>query len=145
MTQSPTTVRLERTYAAPAQAVFDAWTSPEVMRRWWHAGGPDWQNVEAVADPRVGGRLHVTMRSPDGTEYGGGGEYTEVDPPRRLAFTWTWDGEDASSSIELEFAEQGRETTVVLTHSGLRGEESAESHREGWEHTLENLGRALAS
>jgi uncharacterized protein YndB with AHSA1/START domain len=35
------TLQMERTFAAPAQAVFDAWTSEEVIRRWWHAGH-DW-------------------------------------------------------------------------------------------------------
>jgi uncharacterized protein YndB with AHSA1/START domain len=38
-------VRIERTFDAPAEAVFDAWTRPEVMRRWWHAG-PDWETPE---------------------------------------------------------------------------------------------------
>ena len=86
-------LRMERTYDAPAQTVFDAWTSEEVMRRWWHAGR-DWETPVAQVDLRVGGAIRVVMRNPhEDIEYGGGGEYTEVDPPRRLAFTWTWDGD----------------------------------------------------
>jgi uncharacterized protein YndB with AHSA1/START domain len=82
------TLRMERTYRAPAQAVFDAWTSEEVIRRWWHAEH-DWETSEAEVDLRVGGAVRVVMRNPHtGTEYGGGGRYTEIDRPNRVAFTW---------------------------------------------------------
>ena len=82
---------MERTYQAPAQAVFDAWTSEEVMRRWWHAEH-DWETTAAEVDLRVGGTVRVVMRNPhEDVEYGGGGQYTEIDPPNRLVFTWLWD------------------------------------------------------
>jgi uncharacterized protein YndB with AHSA1/START domain len=139
-TQSPTTLRIERTYQHPAQAVFDAWTNPEVMRRWWHAEA-DWDTPHAEADVRPGGRVRVVMRTPEGKEYGGGGEYTEIQPPERLAFTWAWDDDPPGqqSLIQLDFAEQDGATTVVLTHSGLRDEGSKESHLVGWQKCLENL------
>jgi Activator of Hsp90 ATPase homolog 1-like protein len=60
-------VRIERTFAASAEDVFDAWTSPEVMRRWFHCA-PDWDTPEAEVDLRVGGKVRVVMRRPDGTE-----------------------------------------------------------------------------
>ena len=141
--QASTVLRIERTFNAPAQAVFDAWTSPEVMARWWHAGS-DWETPVSEVDLRVGGGLRVTMRAPDGQEYGARGEYTEIKAPERLAFTWTWDDSDGQASlIELDFSEQGGATTVVLTHSGLSGEESKQSHTEGWDKVLDNLGRFL--
>ena len=75
-----TTLRMERTFQAPAQAVFDAWTSEEVMRRWWHAEH-DWETTEAEVDLRVGGAVRVVMRNPhEDVEYGGGGRYTEIEP-----------------------------------------------------------------
>jgi uncharacterized protein YndB with AHSA1/START domain len=143
-TSQPSTVlRIERTFTASAQAVFDAWTSPDVMARWWHAG-PDWETPVAEVDLRVGGALRVTMRAPDGEEYGARGEYTEIRPPERLAFRWTWDASDGQASlIELEFTEQHGVTTVVLTHSGLSSEESKQSHSEGWQKVLDSLGRTL--
>lgn len=144
MTQmTETTVRVERTYAAPAQAVFDAWTNAEVLRRWWHAGA-DWETPEASVDLREGGALRVVMRRPDGQEYGARGEYTVVDPPRRLAFEWTWDDDPGRRSlIEVGFAEHEGATTVVLTHSGLSDEASSRSHRSGWNDVLDSLGRLL--
>jgi uncharacterized protein YndB with AHSA1/START domain len=58
-------VRVERTFAASPEEVFDAWTSPEVMRRWFHCA-PDWDTPEAEVGLRVGGKIPVVMRRPDG-------------------------------------------------------------------------------
>jgi hypothetical protein len=72
-----TTLRMERTFQAPAATVFDAWTSEEVMRRWWHAEH-DWETTEAEVDLRVGGVVRVVMRDPHkDIEYGGGGLWNE--------------------------------------------------------------------
>ncbi len=138
------TLLLERTFQAPVQAVFDAWTSEEVMRRWFH-GQHDWETPEAQVDLRVGGAVRVVMRDPvEGAEYGGGGHYTEVDPPTRLAFTWTWDDENERQTlIEIEFQEVEGATKVRFTHSGLRDEESLRSHEGGWNAAFDNLERAL--
>ncbi len=126
------TLRMERTFEAPAQAVFDAWTSEEVMRRWWHVER-DWETTVAEVDLRVGGAVRVVMRNPhDDAEYGGGGRYTEIEPPHRLAFTWMWDGNDTRQLIELEFEETDGVTTVRLTNSDLWDEEAVRSHQEGW-------------
>ena len=139
-----TTLRMERTFEAPAQAVFDAWTSEEVIRRWWHAEH-DWETTEASVDLRVGGEVRVVMRDPHkDVEYGGGGRYTEIDPPRRLAFTWIWDGNDTRQLIELDFEENDGVTTVHFTHSDLWDEEAVRSHEDGWSKAFDNLERTLA-
>ena len=143
----PTVLRLERTFKAPARAVFDAWTSAEALRRWWPAG-PDWDTPVVEVDVRVGGRLRLVMRSPDGQEFGGGGEYVEVTPPHRLVFTWKWDGDWAKGAqvVEVDFAEQANgATTVVMTNRGLEDEESQRSHRDGWQASFDNLDRVLAA
>jgi len=143
---SGATLRMQRTFQAPAAAVFDAWTSEEVIRRWWHAEH-DWETTVAEVDLRVGGAVRVVMRNPDdGSEYGGGGRYTEIDPPRRLAFTWLWDDNDTRQLIEVDFEEEeAGVTTVRFTHSGLWDEEAVRSHEDGWGKALDNLEQALAS
>jgi uncharacterized protein YndB with AHSA1/START domain len=141
------TLRIERTFQAPAQRVFDAWTSEEVLRRWFY-GQPGWETPEAEVDLRVGGAVRIVMRNPDkGEDHGGGGHYTEIDPPTRLAFTWTWDRDDEGREtlIEVDFEEAGGATTVHFTHSGLRDEESARDHEGGWTTCFDNLERTLAA
>jgi uncharacterized protein YndB with AHSA1/START domain len=144
----PIMLRMERTFSAPAEAVFDAWTNAGVLSHWW-APGPDWETPVAEADVRVGGKLRIVMRSPDGEELGGGGEYIEIKPTERLVFTWSWDGQEGdagSQVIEVEFNDQGDgTTTVVVTNKGLRDEEEKESHREGWQGSLANLDRLLST
>jgi uncharacterized protein YndB with AHSA1/START domain len=138
------TLQIQRSYHAPAAAVFDAWTSEEVLRRWFHAEA-DWETPEAQVELRVGGDVRVVMRDPaGGKEVGGGGRYTEIEPPTRLAFTWTWDGEERQTLIELDFEEAEGQTTVRMTHSGLRDEEAVSRHEYGWNNCLANLERALA-
>ena len=139
-----TTLRMKRTFAAPAERVFDAWTSEEVMRRWFH-GQHDWETSDASVDLRVGGSVRVVMRDPaEDAEYGGGGQYTVIDPPSRLAFTWTWDREPHETLIEIEFEQTGDVTEVRFTHSGLLDEEALRSHEEGWSNCFDNLERTLA-
>jgi len=138
---------MERIFPAPAEAVFDAWTSEEVMRRWWHAEH-DWETTEAEVDLRVGGEVRVVMRNPhNGMEYGGGGRYTEIDRPNRLAFTWLWD-DDATRTrmlIEIDFEQTDGSTTVRFTHSGLWNEDAVRSHENGWSKCFDNLERTLES
>ena len=139
------TLRIERTFQAPAEAVFDAWTSEEVIRRWWHVE-LGWETAEAEVDLRVGGVVRVVMRDPDkDVDYGGGGHYTEVERPTRLAFTWIWDGDTRRTMIELDFEETDGTTTVRFTHSGLWDEEAVRSHEDGWGKLFDKLERALGA
>jgi uncharacterized protein YndB with AHSA1/START domain len=147
VTGDPTSIRIERRYAAPAKAVFEAWTSAEMLRRWYPPGA-DWDTPVAEVDLRVGGRLRIVMRSPSGEEFGGGGEYREVAAPSRLVFTWAWDRADVAVGtqvVEVDFTEHpDGTTTVVMTNRGVAGEQARESHREGWEGSFDNLARLVA-
>jgi uncharacterized protein YndB with AHSA1/START domain len=139
-------VRLERTISAPREVVFDAWLTADVLKLWWPAGS-DWETPIAEVDPRVGGKLRLVMRSPDGEEFGGTGEFIEIERPERLVYRWTWDGHGAhegTNLVEVEFRDPGDDTTVVvLTNRGLPDEEAKRAHREGWETSLDNLERVL--
>jgi uncharacterized protein YndB with AHSA1/START domain len=138
-------LQIERTFQAPAEKVFEAWTSEEVMRRWWQAER-GWETSEAEVDLRVGGAVRVVMRDPaKDAEYGGGGHYTEIDPPARLAFTWLWDGDTRRTLIEIDFEEREGATTVSFTHSGLWDEEAVRDHEQGWSNVLDSLEEELSS
>jgi uncharacterized protein YndB with AHSA1/START domain len=140
-------IRIERTFAAPAREVFAAWTSADLLRRWYPPGA-DWSTPIAEVDLRVGGRLRLVMRSPEGEEVGGGGEYREITPSTRLVFTWTWDSADIAAGvqlIEVDFTEHADgTTTVVMTNRGLADERSRESHREGWDESFDNLATLVS-
>jgi uncharacterized protein YndB with AHSA1/START domain len=139
-------LRIERTFEAPAEDVFDAWTSEEVLKRWLHAD-PDWETPSAEVDLRVGGALRIVMRDPAaGADHSASGEYMAIDRPKRLAFTWTWDHDpDNTMLIELEFTERDGRTTVVMVNSGLPTEKDRNEHERGWHACYDNLERVLSA
>jgi uncharacterized protein YndB with AHSA1/START domain len=142
--ESVSVVRIERTFAASAGDVFDAWTSPEVMRRWLHPGA-DWGTPEADVDLRVGGKVRVVMRRPDGTEAEAHGEYTLIDRPHRLVMTWTFDDDPSNEQlIELSFSESEGSTSVVMVNSGISTDARRDRQDEGWRGCFDELERALA-
>ena len=144
-TDDPTVLRIERTFNAPADKVFEAWTSAEVLRRWWHAEH-NWETPIAEVDARVGGAIRLVMRNPaDGSEYAGRGQYTVFDPPRRLAFSWTWDSAASRRQlVEVELIDHGEHTTVVMTNTGLP-EAETDGYRDGWQNSFDNLDIALTA
>jgi uncharacterized protein YndB with AHSA1/START domain len=141
-TETPT-LRLERTFDAPVEAVFDAWTNPEVLRRWWIADS-SWHTPVADVDLRVGGRYRLSMEDPAAhTLHTVCGEYREVRRPERLVYSWAWEEDGGrlghASTVTVEFIGDGDSTTVVLVHSDLASPESRENHRNGWEGCLASL------
>jgi uncharacterized protein YndB with AHSA1/START domain len=138
-------VRIERTFAASAGDVFDAWTSPEVMRRWFHCF-PDWETPEAEVDLRVGGKVHVVMCRPDGTRHEMHGEYKLIDRPHRLVMTWIFDDDPSNQQLmELSFSESEGSTTVLMVNSNISTDRRREAQDEGWQGCLNELERALAA
>jgi uncharacterized protein YndB with AHSA1/START domain len=143
--QSGHVVRIERTFEAPAEDVFDAWTSPEVMRRWFRPF-PDWGTPEAEVDLRVGGKVRVVMRGPDGREVEAQGEYTVIDRPGRLVMTWSFDDEPSNEQlIELSFSESEGSTTVLMVNSGISTDGRRDAQDEGWRGCLDELEQTLAA
>jgi uncharacterized protein YndB with AHSA1/START domain len=139
------TLRIERTFAAPAEAVFDAWTSPEVMRRWFHCE-PDWDTPEAEVDLRVGGKIRVVMRRPDGSEIRAQGEFTLIERPHRLVMSWTFSDDPANEQLlALSFTESEGATTVLLANSRISTDYRREEQTKGWHGCLDELDRLVAT
>jgi uncharacterized protein YndB with AHSA1/START domain len=138
-------LRIERSFDAPVERVFGAWTNEAVLRRWLH-GMSGWETPTAEVDLRVGGRIRIVMRDPsDGTEAGATGEYRVVEPPRRLVFTWVWDDQvDQPQLVELEFFERDGRTTVLMTNSAIPTEVRLKDQERGWLVCYDNLERLLA-
>jgi uncharacterized protein YndB with AHSA1/START domain len=132
---SETSLRVERVYDASPEEVFDAWTDPEVLRRWW-AVHPDGSTPVAEVDLRPGGRYRLSMEGPDGERHTVQGEYREVQRPRRLVYSWQWEldagGLGPASTVTVEFQEQGKRTNVVLEHTDLPDADSRDRHAHGW-------------
>jgi uncharacterized protein YndB with AHSA1/START domain len=137
-------LRIERTFTASADEVFDAWTSPEVMRRWLHPGD-DWETPVAVVDLRVGGEVRIVMRAANGRDHGARGEYRVIERPHRLVMSWTFDDTPANEQlIELTFSESGGATTVVMVNSGISTDARLESQDQGWRGCFDQYERLVS-
>jgi uncharacterized protein YndB with AHSA1/START domain len=136
-----TSLTLVRRIAARPSIVFDALTSPEGIACW--LGPDDGPVLIAETDVRIGGRVRVRFRMLDGSEHESSGEYLEVAPPRRLAMSWRWAGDDDSgeSRIEIDLRAIAEGAELTFTHSRLRDEETRRSHEEGWSGSLDKLQR----
>ena len=137
-----TSLTLVRRIAARPSIVFDALTTPEGIRCWW---GPDGGPVlVAETEPKAGGRFRVRFRMLDDTEHESRGEYLEFDPPRRLAMSWRWLGDEdrgGESRIEIDLRATAEGTELTFTHAMLHDEETRQSHTDGWAGALDKLQR----
>lgn len=107
---------ITRTIAAPPERVFAAWTRPEDFSVWFGGDAVDVPTESVSMDVRVGGRWTAVMHVPDGSVIHWHGRYTEVDPPRLLAFTM--DDDPASDTVEpvvVTFAPAAGGTEMRLT------------------------------
>jgi uncharacterized protein YndB with AHSA1/START domain len=137
----PLVIEIQRRLPAPVTEVFSWWTEPERLREWMSPIG----TVEAEVDLRVGGALRIVMRG-DGTVIEHRGEYVEIEPPRRLVFTWgsPFTG-DEPSLVTIELEPDGPDATLLrLVHSRLP-ESAGASHEHGWGAMLDRLRSRLGA
>jgi uncharacterized protein YndB with AHSA1/START domain len=129
---------------ASLERVFEAWSRPEALSRWFVVE-PSWR-ARATNDFRVGGGYRVEMRRDDGTIFVAFGEYLEIDPPRRLVFTWSSAAPPVRRSVvTIELAPAGAATELTLTHDLLPDSPEGRAHAIGWDGSLSSLERHLSS
>ena len=133
-TERTTSITREVRIAASPETIFPFFTDPQKMTKW--------KGTSADLDPTAGGGYRVDVR-PGAIAVG---KYVEIDPPRRIVFTWGWEGDPnvppGSSRVEITLTPEGDGTLVTLTHSGLPGTEAGAAHADGWEHFLPRLATA---
>jgi len=125
--------------------VFAAFSDPDELAKWW---GPEGFSVGSVDfDPRVGGTYRIEMQPPEGDPFYLGGEFREVDPPGRLAFTFVYedpDLDDVETLVELSFRDCGESTEVVFTQGRFKTEARRELHRDGWTDSFDRLTQVVS-
>src|SRR6266496_1235104 len=112
-TPSDREIVLTRVFDAPRQLVFDAFTKPELLKRWFGPRG--WSLVVCDVDLRVGGGFRFVMRGPDGKEMGMRGVYREIVAPERSVHMESFDDYPGESQVTAVFIEQGGKTTLTAT------------------------------
>ncbi|HSM35097.1 MAG TPA: SRPBCC domain-containing protein [Longimicrobiales bacterium] len=139
-------LRVTRVVPASPARVFAAWTEAPHLRRWSCPEGVEVSDAEV--DLRVGGAYRILMRGPEGERYTAFGTYREIQPPRRLVYTWDWEEKEhavGETVVTVEFVDRGAATEVIVTHEGFGADEAAAGHEEGWTSCLNRLEGYLAA
>jgi len=145
-TQRPeTTLQIKRTFAAAREKVFQAWTVPEKLEKWF-APSDGYTTKVAELDLCVGGRYRIEIRSPEGKVHSLVGAYKEIKPFEKLVYTWSWqerNEEFGETLVTVEFRDLGGVTEIVLTHEFLPTADDRAEHEGGWAGCLDRLPKVL--
>jgi uncharacterized protein YndB with AHSA1/START domain len=144
------TVVITRTFSAPRELVWKAWTDPAMVAQWW--GPKDFTNPVCEMDVRVGGRIYIVMRAPGGADYPMTGNFRELTAPERLVFVTAAVDQDGNRLLEGEttvtFAEQSGRTTLTVTSRAVGLVAAAPpmlaGMEAGWTGSIDKLERLLA-
>lgn len=147
--QQHLTLALSREFKAPYDKVFNAWTDPDTLKKWFGPHGVTTQS--ASIDLKVGGAYQIVMKLPEGDIVVHQGHYRHIEPPHKLVFTWVLegqacegsDGERAETLVTIEFHDMGATTRLELTHEFLPSETSKDGHAMGWNGSLDRLAEIM--
>lgn len=149
-------ILITRAFNGPAAIVFDAWTRPELVTRWWAPKSLGVSMVDCSADVRVGGSYRYVLRHRTGNEMAFSGKYIEVTPPSRLVYTQIFDPTasgpqpgDAEITITVTFDEHDGKTHVasrtLCPSKELRDTIIASGMEHGMRETMDLLEELVAS
>jgi len=137
-------LHLEKILQARTERVFAACVDPDMLADWWGPAGFTSPSLEL--EVRDGGRYRITMQPPDGEPFHLRGEFSEVDPPRRLVYTFEWeepDPDDQETVVTLSFLDHREGTKLVLDQGPFATEARRALHEAGWTESLERLEKSL--
>jgi uncharacterized protein YndB with AHSA1/START domain len=139
------TLEMTRVVPAPPAATYAAFGDAGELAKWWGPAGFTIPSLDF--DPRVGRRYRIEMRPPDGDAFYLTGEFREVEPPGRLAYTFAWedpDPDDVETLVQLTFGDLGDATEIAFTQGRFKTEARLELHRNGWTDSFDKVERLLS-
>lgn len=156
--QNSDPLTIVRVFDAPVEAVWNAWSDPEIVKKWW--GPKDFTCPAAHIDFRVGGKSHVAMHGPKGTEFDkdlwGVGVYKEIEPKKKIVVSdsfadekgnvvpASYYGMDHAFPLEMEITVlfeplEGNKTKMTLIHKGMPVGKHREGAQSGWNQSFDKL------
>ncbi len=159
---TPAAVRelvIERSFDAPRELVFKAWTEPERLMRWW--GPKGFTTLNCTIDLRPGGVMHFCMRSPDGQDIWCKGVYQEIVAPERIVCTSCFSDAEgnlvqpthyglsadwpAETLMSVTFDEQDGKTKLTLRQAGVPMTPERSGAVQGWTESFDRLAAYVAA
>lgn len=140
-------VHISRYIKATPQEVFDAWTQPEWLEKWWCTAGYRFERIDIDLQPFGSFRYELV---PEAGQAGPTcvmeGQFREVQAPERIASTWTISAADfieADTKLQVTFRPEGEGTEVTVFHEGFATEEGYQLHETDWDLVLAKLNQVF--
>jgi uncharacterized protein YndB with AHSA1/START domain len=133
-------LRMTRIFDAPKRLVFEAWSKPEYLSRWFTPAPLTTPSCEV--DLRTGGVFRVVMRMPDGIEFPMDAKFTEVIPNERIVFAATIHG-GVEIHTTVTFTESDGKTTLAVHQTYSHESDATRGAKAGWTSTLDQLAEHL--
>jgi uncharacterized protein YndB with AHSA1/START domain len=140
------TLEMRRVVPAAPSVVFRAFSDAHELAKWWGPNGFTTPSLEF--EPQVGERYRIEMQPPEGDRFHLTGEFREVDPPARLAYSFVWeppDPDDVETQVGLTFRDLGGSTEVAFSQGPFKTEARRALHRDGWTDGFEKLERLISA
>jgi uncharacterized protein YndB with AHSA1/START domain len=142
----PLVLELTCTLDASLERIFRAITDPAELVKWWGPSG--FTTPEIEMDLRIGGSYRLGMQPPDGELFHLAGEFLEIDPPTRLAYTFRWeepDPEDRETVVRVSLDAVADRTRLSLRHGEFATQARLALHKSGWTDSFQRLSELLES
>jgi uncharacterized protein YndB with AHSA1/START domain len=145
-TEENVKLEINRVIKVSRERVYAAWTDPAQLKEWF--GPENVQTRDLVADARVGGKFRWDLTNSEGEKMTMLGEYRELQPGKKIVFTWKWDDDETwenhISIVTVELSDREGGTELRLTHEQLPNEQSRDGHTRGWNSALNKLENFLS-
>lgn len=136
-------LNVTRVIRADPAKVFQAWTDPESICKWWGPGATTCP--EASVDLTVGGAIRIANEVEDGSIIWIEGQFEEINNPSRLIYSWTMGANMAEPTrVTVDFNDHPQRTELVITHERFASDQIRDAHLQGWYGCLDGL-EALVS
>jgi uncharacterized protein YndB with AHSA1/START domain len=139
-------LEIKRLIKAPRDRVYAAWTDPAQLKQWF--GPENVQTRELIAEARAGGKFRWDLTNSEGEKMTCRGEYRELQPGKKIVFTWQWDDDETwenhTSIVTVELDDVAGGTELCLTHEQLPNEDSRDGHTRGWNSAVDKLAKFVS-
>lgn len=142
------TLVITRVFDAPRELVFELWSDPKHLARWM--GPRDYPAMQVDNDFRVGGKWRIGLRAANGNEeMWQSGIYREIEPPRKLAFTFAWEDMKGGTPpnetlVTILFEDMGGKTPMTFKQFLFDTVSNRDGHRGGWNSAFDRFDEYVA-
>ena|SRR5438105_6227198 len=139
-------LEIKRVINAPRARVYAAWTDPAQLKEWF--GPENVQTRKITADAREGGEFRWDLINPEGEDMTIRGEFRELQPDRKIVFTWQFDDDEDWKShvsvVTVDLSDRDSGTELRLIHEQLPTKQFRDGHNQGWNSALNKLEKFVS-